>query len=141
MRLERFPLLATTRKPAHYCPEHADKVAWRIMRDWIRVQLAMVEMKQADMAQVFDLLSEHPDLTGRGMHAVRINKPIRPMKGFDTLRRRLHREKYIRNEPTIFIVDVSRKLDMKRIEDENLLRHAHWGKMRDALQAAPEFQG
>ena len=33
--------------------EHAEKVSWRIMRDWIRVQLAMVEMKQADMAQVF----------------------------------------------------------------------------------------
>lgn len=40
-------------KAAWKKPEHAEKVSWRIMRDWIRVQLAMVEMKQADMAQVF----------------------------------------------------------------------------------------
>ena len=33
--------------------EHAEKVSWRIMRDWIRVQLSMVEMKQAEIAQVF----------------------------------------------------------------------------------------
>lgn len=32
---------------------HAQKVSWRILRDWIRVQLAMVELKQAEMAQVF----------------------------------------------------------------------------------------
>ena len=32
---------------------HAEKVAWRILRDWVRIQLSIVEMKQAELAQVF----------------------------------------------------------------------------------------
>lgn len=46
--LNQYKLKAAWKKP-----EHAERVAWRIMRDWIRVQLSMVEMKQADLAQVF----------------------------------------------------------------------------------------
>lgn len=40
-------------RPSLKSPAHAERVSWRIMRDWIRVQLSMVEMKQAEMAQVF----------------------------------------------------------------------------------------
>ena len=34
-------------------PAHAERVAWRILRDWVRVQLSLVELKQAELAQVF----------------------------------------------------------------------------------------
>lgn len=34
-------------------PEHAQSVAWRIVKDWIEAQLALVEAQQADMAEVF----------------------------------------------------------------------------------------
>lgn len=32
---------------------HAERVSWRILRDWVRAQLAMVELRQAELAQVF----------------------------------------------------------------------------------------
>lgn len=32
---------------------HAEAVSWRILRDWVRAQLAMVELAQAEFAQVF----------------------------------------------------------------------------------------
>lgn len=33
--------------------DHASRVAWRIVKDWTLVQLALVEAKQAAMAEVF----------------------------------------------------------------------------------------
>ena len=33
--------------------EQARRVAWRIIKDWIEAQLALVEAKQAEMAEVF----------------------------------------------------------------------------------------
>ena len=33
--------------------EHAERVAWRIVKDWIEAQLALVEAGQAEMAEVF----------------------------------------------------------------------------------------
>jgi hypothetical protein len=33
--------------------EHADAVAWRIVKDWIEAQLALVEAQQAQLAEVF----------------------------------------------------------------------------------------
>ncbi len=33
--------------------EQASRVAWRIIKDWIEAQLAIVESEQADMAEVF----------------------------------------------------------------------------------------
>lgn len=33
--------------------EHAEAVAWRIVKDWIEAQLALVEARQAQMAEVF----------------------------------------------------------------------------------------
>lgn len=32
---------------------HARRVAWRIVKDWIEAQLAIVEANQAEMAEVF----------------------------------------------------------------------------------------
>ncbi len=33
--------------------EQAQRVAWRILKDWIEAQMSIVESEQADMAQVF----------------------------------------------------------------------------------------
>jgi hypothetical protein len=33
--------------------EHAARVAWRICKDWVEAQLAMVEAEMADMVEVF----------------------------------------------------------------------------------------
>jgi len=33
--------------------EHAESVAWRIVKDWVEAQLALVEAEQAQMAEVF----------------------------------------------------------------------------------------
>lgn len=40
-------------KAYHRTVTHAESVSWRILRDWVRAQLAMVELKQAEIAQVF----------------------------------------------------------------------------------------
>jgi hypothetical protein len=32
---------------------HARKVAWRIIKDWVAAQLALIEAEQATLAQVF----------------------------------------------------------------------------------------
>ena len=37
----------------HRTREHARRVAWRIIKDWVEVQLAFVEAGQAEMAEVF----------------------------------------------------------------------------------------
>ena len=33
--------------------EHAARVSWRIIKDWVEAQLAIVEAEQAEMAEVF----------------------------------------------------------------------------------------
>lgn len=33
--------------------EQAERTAWRIMQDWVEVQMSMISMKQADFLQVF----------------------------------------------------------------------------------------
>ena len=33
--------------------EQAERTAWKLMQDWIEVQLSLVEMQQAELAQVF----------------------------------------------------------------------------------------
>jgi len=44
--------LAGTRvEPRYRTEEHAKKVAWRIVRDWVRAQLALVEAEQATLAE------------------------------------------------------------------------------------------
>lgn len=40
-------------KSFHKTPAHAEQVSWRILKDWIRMQLTMVELQQAEIAQVF----------------------------------------------------------------------------------------
>ncbi len=33
--------------------EQAERTAWKIVQDWVEVQMSMIQMKQADTAQVF----------------------------------------------------------------------------------------
>lgn len=38
---------------AFWTTEHATRVAWRIVKDWIEAQIAIVDAQQAQMAEVF----------------------------------------------------------------------------------------
>ena len=38
-------------EPRYRTADHARKVAWRIVRDWVRAQLALVEAEQATLAE------------------------------------------------------------------------------------------
>lgn len=44
-------------------PEHARRVAWRVVRDWLRAQIAMVEIGNADLPQVMLSYVQSPDGT------------------------------------------------------------------------------
>lgn len=51
-------------RPAFRTREHAARVAWRIIKDWVEAQCAIVEAKQAEMVQVFLPYAQIPD-TGK----------------------------------------------------------------------------
>lgn len=45
---------AVKRRGARFCTrEHAEKVAWRVMRDWVEAQLALID---ADMASLDEIM-------------------------------------------------------------------------------------
>ncbi len=47
--------------PRRLCThEQASKVAWRIIKDWLRAQLAIVEAEQAEMIEVFLPYAQNP---------------------------------------------------------------------------------
>ncbi|WP_189339127.1 hypothetical protein [Williamsia muralis] len=39
--------------PKYQTPEHALRVAWRITKDWVEAQLAIIETQMVTPAQVF----------------------------------------------------------------------------------------
>lgn len=41
--------------------EQASRVAWRIIKDWLRAQLAIVEAEQAEMVEVFLPYAQNPE--------------------------------------------------------------------------------
>lgn len=47
--------------------EQASRVAWRIIKDWIRAQLAIVEAEQAEMIEVFLPYAQNP-ATGQTLY-------------------------------------------------------------------------
>ena len=47
--------------------EQAAKVAWRIIKDWLRAQLAIVEAEQAEMVEVFLPYAQNP-ATGQTLY-------------------------------------------------------------------------
>lgn len=49
------------------CREQAARVGWRIIKDWIEAQLAIVEAEQAEMVEVFLPYAQNPD-TGKTMY-------------------------------------------------------------------------
>ena len=40
-------------RPSYRTREHAAKVAWRIIKDWVEAQCAIIEAEQADLIEVF----------------------------------------------------------------------------------------
>jgi len=42
-------------------PQRASNIAWRIVKDWVEAQLALVEAEMADMAEVFLPYAQRPD--------------------------------------------------------------------------------
>ena len=53
--------------PRHLCNrEHADRVAWRVVKDWLRAQFALVEADQAKLAEV--MLPYAITATGRTLY-------------------------------------------------------------------------
>lgn len=47
--------------------EQAARVAWRIIKDWLRAQLAIVEAEQAEMVEVFLPYAQNPE-TGQTLY-------------------------------------------------------------------------
>ncbi len=47
--------------------EQAARVAWRIIKDWVRAQLAIIECEQAEMVEVFLPYAQSPD-TGKTLY-------------------------------------------------------------------------
>lgn len=39
-------------RDAHATPEHAERVAWRVLKDWLAAQLAIIEAQMATLDQV-----------------------------------------------------------------------------------------
>ncbi len=48
-----FRTLNRTAPPRYQTVAQAKRVAWRIIKDWVEAQLALVECEQAEMAEVF----------------------------------------------------------------------------------------
>ena len=55
-------------RPPKRTYEHATRVAWRIIRQWIEAQLAIVQCDQVDMVEVFLPFAQNPR-TGRTVYA------------------------------------------------------------------------
>ena len=47
--------------------EQAARVAWRIIKDWVRAQLAIIECEQAEMVEVFLPYAQNPQ-TGKTVY-------------------------------------------------------------------------
>jgi len=48
-----YKSLQAEAQPRYRTKEQASKVAWRIVKNWIEAQLAMIEAQQADMVELF----------------------------------------------------------------------------------------
>jgi hypothetical protein len=64
-------------------PEHAHRVAWRVVRDWLRAQLALVEAEQATLAEAMLPYAVTPTgqtlyeaLEERGPGLLRLEAPV-----------------------------------------------------------------
>lgn len=48
-----YKILCDTCEPRYQSKEQAARVTWRIIKDWVEAQLAIVEAEQADLVEVF----------------------------------------------------------------------------------------
>jgi hypothetical protein len=48
--------------------QQAEKIAWRILKDWVEAQIALVESGQAEVSQVFMPYAQQND--GKGMYQI-----------------------------------------------------------------------
>ena len=48
-----YKILCDTCEPRYHHREQAARVTWRILKDWVEAQLAIVEAEQADLVEVF----------------------------------------------------------------------------------------
>ena len=55
-------------RPKHRTPEHAERVAWRVVRQWLEAQLALVEAQLAKLDQV--MLPYQVQDDGRSLYEV-----------------------------------------------------------------------
>ncbi len=53
--------------PRYRTREQASRVAWRIIKDWLRAQLAIIETEQAEMVEVFLPYAQNPE-TGETLY-------------------------------------------------------------------------
>jgi hypothetical protein len=60
-------------------PEHADRVAWRIMKDWVEAQLAIIETEMVTLDQV--MLPYMRDEKGHTVYDLYINEQLALPKG------------------------------------------------------------
>lgn len=54
-------------RPAHRTREHAVRVAWRIIRQWIEAQLAIIQCEQVEMIEAFLPFAKNP-MTGETVY-------------------------------------------------------------------------
>lgn len=60
-------LCKTSPKAKYKTMDQAHRVAWRIIKDWIEAQIALIEAEQADLAQVFLPYVQNPT-TGKTLY-------------------------------------------------------------------------
>lgn len=48
-----YKILCDTCEPRYHHRAQAARVTWRILKDWVEAQLAIVEAEQADLVEVF----------------------------------------------------------------------------------------
>lgn len=64
-----YKILCDQCTPRYRTKEQAARVAWRIIKDWLAAQLALVEAEQADMPEVFLPYMQH-DGTGQTLYKI-----------------------------------------------------------------------
>lgn len=62
-----YKRLVETAPPRYRSREQACRVTWRIIKDWIEAQLAIIEAEQAELAEVFLPYLQDPE-TGRTVY-------------------------------------------------------------------------
>lgn len=68
-------------EPRFMSNEHAQRVAWRVTKDWLEAQFARIEAQQADLVEVFLPYAVRPD--GQTMYQAIANNNYQLLLGHD----------------------------------------------------------